>query len=128
MFSDNIRRFLATGLGLAIFTKDRVNEIINQMVQQGQVSREDGERLLDEVIRRAQEQGGQFSTLMNEGVNRVLERTGLARQSDVQELIRRIEELEAKLGIQQEGTDGESAAGNGAEAPGGEQSPDGNLD
>lgn len=124
MISDNIRRFLATGLGLAIFTKDRVTEIVNEMVQQGQVSREDGERLLDEVMRRAQEQGGEIRTLMNEGVNRVLERTGLARQTDVQELMQRIEELEAKLGIQRNDTGG-AAADEGEEVPGDEHSSEG---
>ena len=77
-----------------------MSEIINELVQQGQVSREDGERLLDEVIRRAQEQGSEIRSFMNQGIDRVLERTGLARQKDVQELIRRIEELEAKLGMQ----------------------------
>lgn len=99
MLGENIRRFLATGLGLAIFTKDRVSEIINELVQQGQVSREEGERLLDEVIRRAQEQGSEIRSLVDQGIARILERTGLARQKDVQELMRRIEELEAKLGV-----------------------------
>lgn len=115
MLGENIRRFLATGLGLAIFTKDRVSEIINELVQQGQVSREDGERLLDEVIRRAQEQGSEIRSLVNQGIDRVLERTGLARQKDVQELIRRMEELEAKLGMQSQG-DGDAVSQEGEKA------------
>lgn len=126
MLGENIRRFLATGLGLAIFTKDRVSEIINELVQQGQVSREDGERLLDEVIRRAQEQGSEIRSFMNQGIDRVLERTGLARQTDVQELMRRIEELEAKLGIQAQ-KDGDESGAQGDEATEGTDSSDENL-
>lgn len=102
MLNENIRRFLATGLGLAIFTKDRVVAIVQELVKQGQVSREEGERLLDDILLNAQAQSSELRSSFNEGFSRILERVGLARQDDVEVLKKRIEELERHLNLQQE--------------------------
>ena len=59
MIGEAIRRVLATGLGLAVLTKEKAEELVNEFVRQGELSREEGERLLDDITRRAQEQSGQ---------------------------------------------------------------------
>lgn len=122
MISENIRRFLATGLGLAIFTTDRIREMIQELVRQGEVSREEGERLLDDILRRAQSQSNEMRTALNEGLSRFFERTGLARQEEIERLKQRIEELERRLQSREEAeADEENLQAEGAEE--GDMSP-----
>jgi len=130
MIAGLLRRLSAAGLGLAWLTQEKAEAFVQELVRQGEMSREEGRELLEELIRRAEMEKDELQRRIDAEVRRIIKSAGVASREDVRRLEERIEGLEARLERLEariEGLEGQAGAeGAGEEspsAPEGEPSP-----
>lgn len=92
-----MKKALMTGVGLAVMTKDRVEELARDMAKAGQLSSEKGAEFVKEAVDRAEKTRAEFEQRIANLVQDNLRRSGVATQADVNKLLTRIDELERRL-------------------------------
>ena len=97
MLVEQLKDWIATGLGLALLTKDKAEEMVQNLVREGKLSREEGRELLDHLIQRAQQEKDELQRRADGEIRRLLDAAGLARREDVKRLEAYIEKLEARI-------------------------------
>lgn len=100
--SDELQRYLEVASGLTRTTLGATERAVAQFVRQGEVAAEHAERLLDEVIARSVEGSGAMAQLVRTEVAHALERAGVARVDEVDDLRRRVDELSTRLAAVEE--------------------------
>jgi polyhydroxyalkanoate synthesis repressor PhaR len=93
----NLRRALASPLDLFHHVDLEIANRIDELVQSGQMSSEEGERIKRLMITDAP-QSGELSTLSEAQLERVLAEKGVPTQEDLQKLNENLEGLVKKLG------------------------------
>lgn len=95
--SDGLQRYLEVASGLTRTTLGVTERALAQFVRQGEVAADHAERLLDDVIARSVDGSGAVAQLVRTEVTRALERAGVARAEEVDELRRQVDELTRRL-------------------------------
>jgi len=94
---DSLRKLLAFGLGAAAITGDKLRQAVDEAVERGEMSKEEGRKFIDEVTRRGQEEARNMQERIREQVRKSLQDAGCADVKRVDELEKRVEGLERKL-------------------------------
>jgi len=94
---DLVKRWLLIGLGLAALTKEKAEEIVLDLVQRGEMSREEGKSLIDNVLRRTDAGKHEVRDRLHAEVRRFLKGTGIAARDDIENLRAEIEALNTRL-------------------------------
>ena len=97
MISELMQKVLLLGVGAASLTKEKVDELIDEMVKRGQMTKEEGEAFLKEATGRAREGGANIIEMAADTYQDTLRAMGVATREQVDELDRRITVLEAKV-------------------------------
>ena len=97
-----IEQTIELGLGAALLTKETATKLVDDLVKRGDVTREEGRKLVDSMLEKGKGQKERMESFVSDVVERVLSRTDVARRSAVEELERRIAELERRLQAERE--------------------------
>jgi len=89
-----IKKAMLTGLGVASLTKEKIEEIGRDFIDQGKLSQQEGEKLMEDLRVRVEESKEEIKKQIEERVEEVLKKMNLARSSEVDELKRQIKELQ----------------------------------
>ena len=95
---DLIKKALYTGVGLAVLTKEKAEELVKELTQQAKLSEQEGKELFDGLLKQSEQARTEFQTKVDEAVMTVVKRLNLATKDEVQSLKSRVEELSSKLG------------------------------
>jgi polyhydroxyalkanoate synthesis regulator phasin len=95
--SDMLEKVFLLGVGAASLTKDKVQEMVDELVKRGQLTREQGEELIDKAADRAREESVSVKGQMSDAYQDTLRALGIAGRDSIDELERRIAVLEAKV-------------------------------
>jgi len=95
---DALRKLLLAGLGTLDLTEEKVKAVFNDLVARGEMSEKDAKEVISSWSKRAAEQRGRLQEDVEKAVNRALSAVGIARQTEIDALKAKIDELEAKLG------------------------------
>ena len=87
-------RSLELGLGAAMLTAETAQKLVNDMVNRGQVAREESTSMVDRLLAMGREQREMLRETVERSTERMVGRMSLAREAEVTELRRRIDELE----------------------------------
>jgi polyhydroxyalkanoate synthesis regulator phasin len=94
---DLIKKALYTGIGLAVLTKDKAEEMIKDIAQQAKLSEHEGKELMDSLMKQSDEARQDFQSKLDEAVLAVVKRLHLATKDEVEALRAKVEELSAKV-------------------------------
>ncbi len=98
---DTVRSVLLAGIGALALTKDEVQDILNRLVERGELAERDARKLFEELKERPKKGMGEWEERLGKALEphlqRVLERLNLPTREDVQALSERIRALEEKL-------------------------------
>ena len=94
---ETLERLILLQIGAAAATRDKVQEIVDSLVEQGRVEREEGRTVVDDVMTRARERSTGARSLVDASVQQGLRRTGLPTREDQEDLVFRIEQLEHRV-------------------------------
>lgn len=95
---DLIKKAFYTGLGLAVLTKDKAEDLVKDIAQQAKLSESEGKELVDSLMKQSDQARQDFQAKVDEAVQAVLKRMHLATRDEVDALRARVEELSAKVG------------------------------
>ena len=94
---DLIKKTLLTGVGLAVMTKDKVEELGRDLVSQAKLSEAEGREFVDNLVQQSETARSEFETRINSVVKKTIEGLNLVHKDEVAKLQQRIEALEAEL-------------------------------
>ncbi len=86
MFYDRAKKLLATGLGLAVLTKEKAEELVKEWVQEGELSKEEGKELLDNWVRKVDTEKEELRTRIQKEVHKIVEGAGAVTQEELDEI------------------------------------------
>ncbi|GJM76937.1 hypothetical protein HMSSN036_91530 [Paenibacillus macerans] len=95
--SDLLKKAISLGWGLTIVSKEKIEGIVDDLVKRGELAPSESKQLVEKLIDKGAEEQGGFKELVNEQVRSALQTMGLASAKEVEELTRRVAELELKL-------------------------------
>ena len=95
---DLIKKALYTGLGLAVLTKDKAEELVKDLVEQAKLSENDGKELVNSLMKQSDEARQDFQSKIDDAVLAVVKRLHLVTRDEVEGLRAKVEELSAKVG------------------------------
>lgn len=98
-----IRKTLLTGAGLALVTAEKIEELVDELVQKGEITEQQGKALIDELIEKSGKAGAEFEARIKGWLREVVEKANLATREEVAELTARIERLEQQVGAEEGG-------------------------
>ena len=93
---DLIKKTLLAGLGLAVLTKEKVEELAKEMAEKGKLTEKEGKELVDSLLRRAEEARNELEAKIHGHVQDAVKKLNLATKGDIEELAARIDELRQK--------------------------------
>jgi len=95
--TDMLERIFLLGVGAASLTKDKAQELIDELVKRGQLTQDQGLKLMDEVTDKAKSQTAGVKESVSDAYQDTLRTMGVAGRDQVEELERRLAVLEAKV-------------------------------
>jgi polyhydroxyalkanoate synthesis regulator phasin len=92
-----LERLILLQIGAAAVTRDRVQEIVDSLVEQGRVEREEGRTVVNDMMNRARERSTGARSLVDASLQQGLRRGGLPTRENYEDLLFRIEQLEHRV-------------------------------
>jgi polyhydroxyalkanoate synthesis regulator phasin len=92
-----IKRAIYTGVGLAVLTKEKAEELVKELAQQTKLSEREGKDLLDSLLKQSEQARNDFQTRVDEAVLAVVNRLNLATKDEVARLEAKVQELSSKI-------------------------------
>ena len=99
---DTLERLILLQIGAASATRDRIEQAVSELVEQGRLEREEGRGVVEDVMRRARERSGGARGFFDSSVQQGLHSAGFPNRQDYEDLIFRIEQLEHRLRVMED--------------------------
>ena len=96
---DLFKRVLYTGAGVISNTTEKIQKLIDELVEQGKITQTEGKKVVTKFEKSIETQKDEFETRLQKLVSNTLEKFNLPRFSDVEKLEKRVKSLEVKLGL-----------------------------
>ena len=96
-FGETLERLILLQVGAAAATRDRVQEVVDSLIEQGRIEREEGRTVVNDVMNRARERSAGARSLVDASVQQGLRRGGLPTREDHEDLVFRVEQLEHRV-------------------------------
>ncbi len=94
---ETLERLILLQVGAAAATRDRVQEVVDSLIEQGRIEREEGRTVVNDVMNRARERSAGARSLVDATVQQGLRRGGLPTREDYEDLVFRVEQLEHRV-------------------------------
>jgi polyhydroxyalkanoate synthesis regulator phasin len=101
---DLIKKTLLTGVGLAVMTKDKVEELGKEFAAQAKLSELEGKEFVDYLLKQSETARKDLESRINTAVQKAVSGLNLASKDEVAKLSAKVEELTAKLASSSPGT------------------------
>lgn len=99
---DLMKNVVYAGVGAAFLTKEKIEELRNELIEKGKLSQEEGRQFVDELIKKSDKAKDQLDLWLNRRVEEQVKKLNLATVDEVEDLRRKVEELQAALAKGQE--------------------------
>jgi len=91
------RKLLLAGIGAAALTKEKIEGIVRELIKQGEISKEEGIKLVKEVLQKGEEMQKTLETKIDVGINKAIEKLNIPTRKETQELRGKLEKLIKKV-------------------------------
>lgn len=95
--SDLLRKTYLLGLGLASLTREKVEEVVDDLVKKGEVAEKDRKQVMSDILERAREEQQKLTETIKDSVHKVVGEMRVPSRTQYEALLQKIEELEARL-------------------------------
>jgi len=92
---DLVKKSVLTGIGLALKTKDEVEDLVKELQKKGEMSEADGRKFLDDVQKRYDETQEKLEKRVEDAVKEFLKKTKIVTTDELKELKKEIRELKS---------------------------------
>ena len=91
---DFVRKVMLTGVGLAVMTKEKAEELGRELVKKGEITEKEGKEFVEELLKKSEEAKKDFEKKVEESVKKVLAGLDVVTKKDVDNLVERVAALE----------------------------------
>jgi polyhydroxyalkanoate synthesis regulator phasin len=84
---DFLEKSISFSLGLAAYSREKIEDIVEEMVRKGEVAQKDARQFAGDLVQKGEEQRVELKNLIQKEVTVILDKMDLIRKSDVQSLI-----------------------------------------
>ena len=92
-----IKKAMLLGIGLISLTKEKAEEIVDDLIKRGEVSREERFKMVDKLLREAEKKEEELTGKINEIVQNTITQVGLASKKDLEAISKRLAEIEKRI-------------------------------
>lgn len=92
-----LKNLLYLGAGAAFVTKEKIEELKNDLVDKGKITQDEGKEFVDELLQKSDDIKGKFEEKINEVVTEQLDKIKVAKSEDIADLREQIQELRAMV-------------------------------
>lgn len=103
---ETIERLILLQIGAAAATRDKVQEVVESLIDQGRLEREEGRTVVNDVMSRARERSTGARSLFDASMQQGLRGAGVPTREDYEDLVFRVEQLEHRMRVVETGEAG----------------------
>ena len=92
--NETLRKMGLIGIGALSITEEKVRQVVNELVERGEMNREEGKSLVNELLTEKNRQMRELGDKISEEMQNVINRSKIASKDDVARLEDKIVELE----------------------------------
>lgn len=92
-----IKQSFLAGLGALALTKEAVENVTRRLVEEGKISAHDAQGFVTEMVKEGEKMSAEIQDKVTDIVKRAVQSMNLAGRSELQELEKRVAELEVKV-------------------------------
>jgi len=94
---DLMKKSMLTGIGAAILTKEKIEEIANDFVERGKLSEQEGEKIVQEMLSKTEESKRELKKQIEQMIKTALGKMQLASAKDIEEMRAEIKALRKEI-------------------------------
>ncbi len=94
---DILKKALSLGLGALLVSKDKIEDVVNELVKKGELGQEEGKNLVNELIEKGEASVNEVEVKIEKIVKGIMEKLNLPTRKELDELKSEIEQLKEKL-------------------------------
>ncbi|MDZ7412184.1 MAG: phasin family protein [candidate division KSB1 bacterium] len=92
-----LKKLVLAGIGAASLTKEKVEELVDELVKRGEVSEEEKAKFIKETAAKVEEHSKQLRTWVDEAVSKATERLKPKFQKDIEELSAQVQAMRSEI-------------------------------
>jgi len=92
-----LKNLLYLGAGAAFVTKEKIEELKDDLVGKGKLTQDEGKQFVDDLLNKSDDIKGKFEEKINEAVAAQLDKVNVAKSDDIADLRAQIQELRALI-------------------------------
>jgi polyhydroxyalkanoate synthesis regulator phasin len=96
---DIIRKAVFLGLGAISLTRDKAEEMVDDLIKRGEVASAERFKTVDTLLKEADKQEKEFQRKVTGAVQKVIADMGLPTRKDLEEIAETLRRIEAKLSL-----------------------------
>ncbi len=89
-----IKKTLLTGIGLAVVTKDKAENLVKDLVEKGELTENEGKDFISSILAKSEQAKKDLEERVETIVNKVLGTMNVATKADIERLEKKIDENE----------------------------------
>ncbi len=91
------KKFVYTGVGLVSLTKEKMQKVVNELIDEDKISAKEGKKLVEDFFKNTETKKSELEVQLKSVVEKVVKKFSYATSSEVEELTNRIKVLEDLL-------------------------------
>lgn len=95
--SDIIEKGFFLGLGALALTREKAEQLVNELIEKGKLSREDSVKVIDDLMSRAENEKKALEERIDKALDSAVGRLGLATAKDIDQLKKQLKKIEKLL-------------------------------
>ncbi len=92
-----LKNIVYFGIGALSISREKAEKVFSEMVEKGEMSSEEARQWVDDVIKRGEEERGEFKDLVRKEIEEIKKELPLATKSDLETIEARLKAIEEKL-------------------------------
>jgi polyhydroxyalkanoate synthesis regulator phasin len=94
---ESVRKLGLIGVGLWAMTEDKIDELVKDLIDKGDISKEEGKKVIQEMLEESKKQRTDLEKKISEKIQDSVSKTDFFTRKDMHELETRIKTLEEEL-------------------------------
>jgi len=81
--SNLLERSMNLGLGIFAYSREKIEAVVDELVNKGEVSRKDAQKLVSDLVKKGEEQREELKKLIKDEIKESLDSVNVARKEDL---------------------------------------------
>ena len=96
---DTFKKILYSGIGFLSLTKSKIDEVVDDLIDRGRLSREEGERIVNDFKKDSASSKEAVENEMHQWMEKALSKMDIARKKDIEVLQQEIDALQKRVTV-----------------------------